>query len=263
MQLLLHILAIVSVYGIPSLTLVNEVLDHMNKGKLIQELKSIITIISVIFIFRSTFLNWYVIPTGSLLPTLKIGDHVIVNKLSYGIMLPFMQTRIYSWAQPERGDIVVFQGPESENSLTLIKRVVGIPGDKVSFTNGILTINGVLAKQEFQTNRAIMENLGGGETGDEYDLFLESGFSKEPHYILKRKSNSLTDIETQVWVVPQGKLLVIGDNRDNSADGRFWGFMDQNRIYGRAFRIAYSTFDQPETIIPGFRNDRWFVPINN
>lgn len=235
----------------------------MNKNKLIDELKSIIIIISVVIIFRSTFLNWYVIPTGSLLPTLKIGDHVVVNKLSYGIMLPLMETRIFSWAQPERGDIVVFEGPNSENNLTLIKRVIGIPGDKVTFTNGILTINGTLAKQELIEDRTPMKNLGGGETGDLFNLFLESGFSKEPHYILKRKSNSATDAESQIWVVPEGMLLLMGDNRDNSSDGRSWGFMEQNKIYGRAFAVAYSTYKKEGSIIPSFRTDRFFVPISN
>jgi signal peptidase I len=232
-------------------------------NRLINELKSILFIVTAIFIFRSTFLNWYVIPTGSLLPTLKIGDHVVVNKLSYGIMLPFMQTRIFSWSQPDRGDIVVFQGPESENQLTLIKRVVGLPGDKITFTNGILTINGVLAKQELQIDRTPLENLGGGETADSFNLFIESGFSKYPHYILKRKWNSLTDAETQTWVVPPNKLLVLGDNRDNSSDGRFWGFMDQDRIYGRAFLISYSTYDKEGSFLPSFRNERWFQPIKN
>ena len=232
-------------------------------NKLLSELKSILIIMAAIFVFRSTILNWYVIPSGSLLPTLKIGDHVVVNKLSYGIMLPFMQTRIFSWAQPQRGDIVVFQGPESENQLTLIKRVVGLPGDKVTFTNGILTINGVLASQQLLTDRSPLENMGGGETGDNYNLFSESGFSKYPHYILKRKWNSMTDSESQTWIVPDKKLLLIGDNRDNSADGRFWGFMDEDRIYGRAFLISYSTYDKQGSFLPGFRNERWFQEIKN
>lgn len=232
-------------------------------NKLLSELKSILIIIAVIFAFRSTILNWYVIPSASLLPTLKIGDHVVVNKLSYGVMLPFMQTRILSWGQPQRGDIVVFQGPESENQLTLIKRVVGVPGDKVTFTNGILTINGILARQELQTDRSPLDNLGAGETGDNYNLYSEAGFSKYPHFILKRKWNSITDSETQTWVVPENKLLLIGDNRDNSADGRYWGFMDQNRIYGRAFMISYSTYDKPGSFLPSFRSDRWFQEIKN
>lgn len=232
-------------------------------NKILNEIKSIAIIIAAIITFRSSILNWYVIPSGSLLPTLKIGDHVVVNKLSYGIMLPFMETRIFSWAQPQRGDIVVFQGPDSENQLTLIKRVVGLPGDRVSFTNGILTINGVLAGQKLLNDRTPLDNMGGAETGDIYNLYSEEGFSKYPHYILKRKVNSSTDDETKTWIVPDKKLFLIGDNRDNSADGRYWGFMDQDRIYGRAFLISYSTYDKSGSFLPGFRHDRWFQEIKN
>lgn len=232
-------------------------------NKLLTELKSIIIIVAVVFIFRSTFLNWYVIPSGSLLPTLKIGDHVVVNKLSYGFMLPFMETRIASWAQPQRGDIVVFKGPESENGLTLIKRVVGLPGDTVTFTNGVLTINGVLAKEEVVGDRSPLENMGGNESADGFNLYKESGFSHFPHYIMRRKWGGFTEGETQTWVVPAHKLLLIGDNRDNSADGRLWGFMDEDRIYGRAFLISYSTYDTPDSWLPKFRNDRWFKNIEN
>ncbi|MES2615850.1 MAG: signal peptidase I [Bdellovibrionota bacterium] len=232
-------------------------------NKFLAELKSIFIIVAVVFIFRSSILNWYVIPSGSLLPSLKIGDHVVVNKLSYGFMFPFMENRITSWAHPERGDIVVFKGPESDNGLTLIKRVVGIPGDKISFTNGVLTINGVLAKEELLHDRTAFENMGGNENGDGYDLFQESGFSHFPHYIMRRKWGGITESESQVWVVPSGKLLLIGDNRDNSADGRFWGFMDEDRIYGRAFLISYSTYDTPDSWLPKLRNDRWFKTISN
>ncbi|WP_161597747.1 signal peptidase I [Fluviispira multicolorata] len=232
-------------------------------SKMANELKSIFYIIAAIFIFRSSILNWYVIPSGSLLPTLKIGDHVVVNKLSYGIMLPFMQTRIYSWDQPQKGDIVVFEGPDKENKITLIKRVIGVGGDKVKFTNGILTVNGILAKQELQTDRSPLKNLGGNESAENLNLFIESGFSKHPHFILKKKWGGMTDGETQTWVVPEGKLLLVGDNRDNSQDGRFWGFMDEKNIYGRAFTIAYSTYDRENSIIPGLRNDRWFKELTN
>lgn len=231
--------------------------------KIIDEVKSILLIVFVVFAFRSSFLNWYVIPSGSLLPTLKIGDHVVVNKLSYGFMLPFMETRILNWSMPQRGDIVVFKGPESENGLTLIKRVVGLPGDKVTFTNGVLTINGVLAHETLLEDRAPLQNLGNNETGDGYNLYTESGFSHEPHYILRKKWGGVTENQIQTWLVPEGKLLLIGDNRDNSADGRFWGFMDEKNIYGRAFMISYSTYDEPNSIIPKFRSDRWFKELKN
>ncbi|BBH54311.1 signal peptidase I [Fluviispira sanaruensis] len=232
-------------------------------NKVFKEIRSILTIIAVIFIFRSSILNWYVIPTGSLMPTLKVGDHVVVNKLSYGIMLPLMQTRIFSWDQPKRGDIVVFEGPETEKKITLIKRVVGVGGDRVKFTNGILTVNGILAKQELQADRSILERLGGNENPDNLNLYIESGFSKYPHFILKKKWGGITDSQTQTWVVPEGKLLLVGDNRDNSEDGRFWGFVDEKNIYGRAFAISYSTYDKPGSFLPEFRNDRWFKEITN
>lgn len=235
-------------------------------NKILNEAKSILIIVAIIFSFRSSVLNWYVIPTGSLLPSLKIGDHVVVNKLSYGFMLPFMEHQIVSWSSPERGDIVVFQGPESQNKLTLIKRVVGLPGDKVSFTNGVLTVNGVKAHEELQTDRTPFDNLGNGETGEDYNLYTESGFSKNAHYIMRRKLNGLTESETDSWTVPANQLLVLGDNRDNSADGRVWGFMEISHIYGRAFLISYSTYDKPDSWfpwLPRFRSDRWFKIIPN
>jgi signal peptidase I len=213
-------------------------------------------------VFRSSFLNWYVIPSGSLQPTLKIGDHVVVNKLSYGFMLPFMETRIVSWSAPERGDIVVFQGPESEGKLTLIKRVVGIGGDRVSFTNGVLTINGVMATEVKQTDLSPFADMGGDDNGEGSNLFIESGFSKYPHYIMRRKYGGATEQEDNVWDVPQGQLLLVGDNRDNSADGRLWGYMPEERIYGRAFLISYSTYENPNSWIPRFRSDRWFKTIH-
>ena len=229
----------------------------------LSELKSILIIFVVVFLFRSSILNWYVIPTGSLLPTLKIGDHVVVNKLSYGFMLPLMENRLVSWSQPTRGDIVVFKGPESENGLTLIKRVVGVPGDTVSFTNGVLTSNGVLAQEILSQDEAPFQNMGGNETGEGYNLYTESGFSHKTHYIMRKKWGGITESETQKWTVPPKKLLLLGDNRDNSADGRFWGFMDEDRIYGRAFLISYSTYDTPDSWFPKFRNNRWFKPISN
>ncbi len=218
---------------------------------------------TAVFAFRSTILNWYRIPSGSLLPTLKIGDHVVVNKLSYGIMLPFMEDRVYSWDSPHRGDIVVFRAPESENGLTLIKRVVGVAGDTVSFTNGVLTINGTMAHEELVSDRKVLENMGGNENPEDYDLFLESSFSNSPHYTMRKKWGSVTASETQKWVVPAHQLLLVGDNRDNSRDGRYWGFMDENRIYGRAVLVSYSTYDRPDSLLPGFRNERWFSPIKN
>lgn len=231
--------------------------------KFLKEIKSLIIIIGIVFIFRSTVLNWYVIPSVSLLPTLKVGDHVVINKLSYGIMLPFMETRLLSWAQPQRGDIVVFKAPESENGLTLIKRVVGMPGDTVTFTNGVLTINGILAKEEAVSVDNPLDDAGIAENKNDYYVFQESGMSHFPHYAMRKSFGSMTEAEAQTWIVPPHKLLLIGDNRDNSKDGRFWGFMDEKNMYGRAFLISYSTYNSANSWIPKFRNNRWFKEIKN
>lgn len=226
-----------------------------------REAKSLLIIFALVFTFRSSILNWYVIPSGSLLPSLKIGDHVVVNKLSYGFMLPFMNTQVLSWGSPKRGDIVVFKGPKGEKDLTMIKRVVGLPGDVVSFTNGVLTVNGVQAKETQVYDTKIRENFGGGEIASPFNIYEESGFSKAPHYIMRLKSDSPTEQDKRVWIVPENKLLLLGDNRDNSADGRFWGYMDIKRIYGRAFGITYSTYRENGSFVPKFRSDRWFAKI--
>lgn len=230
----------------------------------LRELRAIFLIFLAVFCFRSSFLNWYVIPSGSLLPSLKIGDHVVVNKLSYGFMLPLMETQLFSWSSPKRGEIVVFKGPKSSKDLTMIKRVVGLPGDTVSFTNGVLTINGVQAQEQPVNDPLVASHFGNDNTYDKpymFDIYQESGFSESPHYVMRLKYNSHTERETRVWKVPPHKLLLMGDNRDNSADGRVWGFMDEDRIYGRAFLVSYSTYSEDGSWFPKFRSERTFMKI--
>jgi len=123
-------------------------------------LRDVIVIIAVMVTLRSSIVNWYVIPTGSMLPTIKIRDHVLVNKLSYGLMLPFMGTQIWSWDTPKRGDIVLFDSPMER--ITFVKRVVGVGGDSIAFENGVLQINNQRVSEVLQEDRRILEDMGDG-----------------------------------------------------------------------------------------------------
>ena len=236
--------------------------------KLSKEIRDIIIIVAVLVFIRSSFINWYQIPTGSMQPSLKIGDHVMINKLAYGFMIPFMHTRAFSWDTPERGEVVVFRDKHERTfwgvffPKNLIKRVVGVGGDRISFSRGVLTVNNVPLHEELVLDHSILADINPEDRAEFQgrNLYMESGASKTPHYIIRDEFGGRTNTEIRTWVIPQGKLLVIGDNRDGSDDGRYWGFVDEKDIYGRAFIISFSIKswgDFPKI----FRSERWFMPI--
>lgn len=225
-------------------------------------------IIAFMVVLRSSIVNWYVIPTGSMLPTIKLKDHVLVNKLSYGLMLPFTGTQIISWDEPKRGDIVLFESPMDRStggkSVTFVKRVIGVGGDTVAFEDGVLNINGERVTEEIQEDRSILADMGDQtscNSGDGKNLFIEKFNSDAAgHYILRNSRGGYTNNETKVWTVPAGNLLVVGDNRDCSNDGRFWGFVQVDKIYGKAVRVFYS-IDSSAGGFPAFRTDRFFAKL--
>ncbi|MCI5066283.1 signal peptidase I [bacterium] len=175
-----------------------------------------ILLLLAIFI-RGTLIEAFKIPSGSMIPTLRIGDHILVSKLSYGIRLPFVEKLIFQYAEPERGDIVVFtrvdesRTIEDESRDNVIKRVIGIPGDEIEVQRNRLYVNKVLQEEPY----ARWEN-GGDPLGN---------FGPK--------------------VVPEGHLLLLGDNRDHSRDSRFWQdpFLPQERLKGRAL-FVYWSWDQ-------------------
>jgi signal peptidase I len=240
------------------------------KIRFFKEMKDIAIIFFIIFVLRSSFINWYEIPTGSMMPTLKIGDHVVVNKLEYGFMLPFMRSQIVNWNSIKKGDIVVFRDPEEKTiwgtimPRNLIKRVVGVEGDRVQFLNGVLSINYTPVNEELILDRTTLDDLNIDDkiSLDRNELIIESGASEKPHYILRQRYGGRTNFETREWKIPKGKLLVLGDNRDNSYDGRFFGYINKNHIYGRAFLITYSIIKW-DYIIPKFRKGRWFLTLTH
>jgi signal peptidase I len=212
--------------------------------KLVVEVKSYFIIIAVIFGLRSFVVEPFQIPSGSMLPTLKIGDFILVNKFDYGLRLPVLNTTVISTTEPKRGDVVVFKYP-LDPSLNYIKRLVGLPGDKVSYHNKVLTVNGEQVSKAFLAKLPISLN----PNQEPIELFNEN-LGGVQHEIYN--SYRFTPHEGD-WVVPKGHYFVMGDNRDNSADSRFWGFVPEENMKGRAFYV-WLHWDEFFSI-PSFKNN--------
>lgn len=176
----------------------------------------------VIMTVRWLLIEPYVIPSGSMIPTLLIHDNMLVNKLKYGIKVPFGNSFLIRWSQLERGDVVVFRWPENPNTF-FVKRVVGLGGDEITIEDGVLSINGVASPQEVVEGSLADDN--------EYAYFRESFSETESHVIrYQNKENS----QFASVKVPEGSFFVIGDNRDSSNDSRFWGAVPEQNLVGKA-----------------------------
>ncbi|MBG9387881.1 signal peptidase I [Caenimonas aquaedulcis] len=201
-------------------------------------------VIIAVFVLRSFLFEPFKIPSGSMIPTLLIGDLILVNKFTYGIRLPVINTKLTEGTPPKRGDVMVFRYPP-QPSLDYIKRVVGVPGDEVSYLNKQLRINGKLQEKqpvaEFfdeDTTRYFKqfdENLDGRHhrllNDDNAPAFVTSTID------FPDKGNCRYSVEGFVCKVPEGHYFMMGDNRDNSADSRVWGFVPDANIVGKAFFI--------------------------
>jgi signal peptidase I len=193
-------------------------------------------ILLLVFSVRSFAYEPYRIPSGSLKPTLLIGDFILVNKFDYGIRLPVIHTKIFSIKEPNRGDIVVFREPPTQKR-DLIKRVIGLPGDQISYKDKVLYINGKEVSQQFEKYSMDQENnLGPWEVVQKQENLF--GINHRIYQIPTRENDDFTVI------VPKGNYFMMGDNRDNSADSRSWGFLPEENIIGKATRVLMS-YDTP------------------
>lgn len=220
-----------------------------SSGGIYETIKTIIYAILIALVVRTVAYEPFNIPSGSMIPTLLVGDYLFVSKFSYGYSrfslpfgLPLFSGRILEFHQPERGDVAVFKLP-TDTSTDYIKRIIGLPGDKVQMIHGNLFINGQMVPR-----RQIEDCLspeGGTTLMRQYIESLPRGPGEPPleHRIIKRPEGSLLD-DTPVYEVPQGYYFAMGDNRDNSQDSRVMsavGFIPAENLVGRAAFLFFST----------------------
>ncbi len=196
---------------------------------LVEYARSFFPIVLIVLLLRSFLVEPFRIPSGSMMPTLLIGDFILVNKLAYGIRLPVLNTKIVELDEPKRGDIVVFRYPE-DPTVDYIKRVVGLPGDKIGYYNKTVFINGQsVIKKKIES----YQGVGQGRNMTGADHFSEK-IDSVSHSILTIKQKPQED---GVFVVPPGQYFMMGDNRDNSNDSRYWGTVPEANLVGKAFFI--------------------------
>jgi len=197
-------------------------------NKTIREISSFFPILLIVLILRSFLVEPFRIPSSSLEPTLLIGDFVVVNKFIYGIRLPIIEKKIIAVKSPQRGDIVVFRWPPNPQ-FDFIKRVIGLPGDKITYKNKQLFIN-----NEPVTLRSTKLSFDKHNTNVHEYVENLPGVS---HHIFQKSDTAPFDFSINV---PEGHYFVMGDNRDDSADSRFWGFVPESYLRGQAFGIWMS-----------------------
>lgn len=194
--------------------------------------KSFFPVLAIVLILRSFVAEPFRIPSNSMMPTLLTGDFILVNKFAYGLRLPISNAKFVDIGEPARGDVVVFKPPHHPEQ-DWIKRVVGLPGDTVAYRDNQVILNG---EPLAYASLGSYEGVGNGAemTGAEERREALPG---RPHRILERTQDYLRDPGEGEWVVPEGHYFVMGDNRDNSEDSRYWGLLPEANLRGKAFLV--------------------------
>ena len=201
------------------------------------EIRPLLVLALILFSIRSSLADWNDVPSGSMKPTILEGDRIFVNKLAYDLKVPFTTWHLAEWSQPRRGDVVVFYSPY--DGQRLVKRVVGLPGDTIELRNNVLVLNG----QPVEYKPIAEELLGYVSPADRTShVFAAEQLPNSPHAVaafpaLQAKRNF------GPLVVPEGHYFMMGDNRDDSFDSRFYGAVERKRIVGRATAVVLS-FDK-------------------
>ena len=237
-------------------------MPHRSHGRTIWEnVKSILGALAIFLFLRTFLVEAYRIPSGSMIPALLVGDWLFVNKLIYGPHVPFTDTNLPGYREPQRGDVVVFVSPyqadEAERGAdptpTLVKRVVGAPGDTVHMRKGVLYLNGIAQRQGFGASgfsEAVANSVDPLFDWQKPVSLRASRFGSAPP--------QPTHDDWGPIVVPAARLFMMGDSRYNSKDSRYWGFVPRKNVRGRPLFVYYSyNADDSDRPLPMFTDIRW------
>ena len=207
-------------------------------------------VVALMFTCRVAVADWPKVPSGSMEPTLRVGDYLLVNHLAYGPRLPFTNTAI-EFGKPQRGDVVVFRFPRNVSEF-YVKRLIGMPGDEVQFQDGVVRIGDAPFDIRLET-----DGVGAGVPDEDRGQWLVRETAQGPSHTIKVNpfvqgrlgvagmAEHCTTVRAGAWqcTVPAGQYLMMGDNRDNSADSRVWGFLPHEQVYGKAVRVLFNLHD--------------------
>lgn len=203
--------------------------EWSHEPSLVDHARSFFPIFVIVLLLRSFLVEPFRIPSGSMIPTLLVGDFILVNKFAYGLRLPVFNTKFIPIGQPRRGDVVVFRYPE-DPSTPFIKRIVGLPGDRITYRDKQVSVNGVplgyTSLGGYVGLKSAAQHTGAN--------LIEEQLGDARHQVLVTPQAPTIDGE---YEVPAGQYFVLGDNRDNSRDSRYWGFVPDENLIGRAFLI--------------------------
>ncbi len=217
-----------------------------------KEIRPLLVLALVLFSLRSSLADWNDVPTGSMRPTILEGDRVWINKLAYDLKVPFTTRHIAEWSNPQRGDIVVFFSPH--DGKRLVKRVVGLPGDAIELRNNTLVINGSVVEYQPIAEELIRDLAPADRAGR---VFASEQLPGQTHAVAGYPAAPAMRSFAPVRV-PEGQYFMMGDNRDDSFDSRYWGTVDRKQIVGRATAVVVS-LDKKNYWLP--RWQRFFTSL--